>query len=67
MQLDTAAAILAESKHPVVIAKVNADKFRHLGDKYEIKYAFMLFHMTLLQVLLLVLSVNLVVINFLVG
>lgn len=35
-QLDTAAAILAESKQPVVIAKVDADKFRHLGDKYEI-------------------------------
>ncbi|XP_019181207.1 PREDICTED: protein disulfide-isomerase 5-2 [Ipomoea nil] len=35
-ELDKAAAILAEMKQPIVIAKVNADKHRRLGSKYEI-------------------------------
>lgn len=35
-ELDAAAPILAELREPIVIAKVNADKYRRLGDKYEI-------------------------------
>ncbi|KAL6987129.1 Protein disulfide-isomerase 5-2 [Sarracenia purpurea var. burkii] len=35
-QLDKAAPVLARLKDPVVIAKVNADKFAHLANKYEI-------------------------------
>ncbi|KAL2893571.1 Protein disulfide-isomerase 5-2 [Bienertia sinuspersici] len=35
-ELDAAAAVLAELDNPIVIAKVNADKYRRLGDKYEI-------------------------------
>lgn len=35
-QLDVAAPILAELKEPVVIAKVDADKYRRIGNKYEI-------------------------------
>ncbi|KAJ8551179.1 hypothetical protein K7X08_000549 [Anisodus acutangulus] len=35
-QLDKAAADLAVLKQPVVIAKVNADKYSHLVSKYEI-------------------------------
>ncbi|KAL6962005.1 Protein disulfide-isomerase 5-2 [Sarracenia purpurea var. burkii] len=35
-ELDKAAPVLARLKDPVVIAKVNADKFTHLANKYEI-------------------------------
>ncbi|KAF9599920.1 hypothetical protein IFM89_001866 [Coptis chinensis] len=35
-ELDTAAPMLASLDKPIVIAKVNADKFRRLGSKYEI-------------------------------
>lgn len=35
-ELDAAAPILAELREPIVIAKVDADKYRRLGDKYEI-------------------------------
>lgn len=35
-ELDAAAALLAELEKPIVIAKVDADKYRRLGDKYEI-------------------------------
>lgn len=40
MQLDLAAPALAALKEPVVIAKLNADKYRKLASKYEIEYAF---------------------------
>lgn len=43
MQLDAAAAALAELEKPIMIAKVDADKYRRLGDKYEIEYAIMPF------------------------
>lgn len=43
MQLDKAAAALAELEKPIVIAKVDADKYRRIGDKYEIEYAIVLF------------------------
>ncbi|KAL8162437.1 hypothetical protein V2J09_013926 [Rumex salicifolius] len=35
-ELDAAAPIFAGFKEPVVIAKVDADKYRRIGDKYEI-------------------------------
>lgn len=35
-ELDKAASILAGLKDPIVIAKVNADKYTHLATKYEI-------------------------------
>lgn len=35
-ELDTAAPILAGLKEPIVLAKINADKYRRLADKYEI-------------------------------
>lgn len=37
-QLDKAAAILAELKQPVVIAKVDADKYSRVASKHEIEY-----------------------------
>lgn len=40
LQLDEAAPILASLKEPIVIAKVNADKFTRLARKYDIEYAF---------------------------
>lgn len=39
LQLDEAAPILASLKEPIVVAKVNADKFTRLAHKYEIEYA----------------------------
>jgi protein disulfide-isomerase A1 len=39
LQLDSAAPLLAALKEPVVIAKINADKYRKLASKYEIEYA----------------------------
>lgn len=30
--------MLASLKNPIVIAKVNADKYRSLGDKYGVEY-----------------------------
>jgi len=45
VQLDAAAPILAELKEPIVIAKVDADKYRRLGDKYEIEYAILPFQL----------------------
>ncbi|KAF3445371.1 hypothetical protein FNV43_RR10547 [Rhamnella rubrinervis] len=35
-QLDAAAPVLAALKQPIVIAKVNAEKFSHLAEKYEV-------------------------------
>ncbi|KAL5558466.1 hypothetical protein UlMin_034677 [Ulmus minor] len=35
-QLDIAARLLASLKEPIVIAKVDADKYKRLGSKYEI-------------------------------
>ncbi|KAJ6819964.1 protein disulfide isomerase-like 5-2 [Iris pallida] len=35
-ELDVAAPILAGLNEPIVIAKINADKYRKLGDKYDI-------------------------------
>lgn len=37
-QLDEAAPVLAELKDPIVIVKVNADKYRRLADKYDVEY-----------------------------
>lgn len=37
LQLDKAAPVLAGLKEPIVIAKVNADKFPSLANKYEIE------------------------------
>lgn len=37
LQLDTAAPVLAQLSEPIVIAKVNADKYRKLASKYEIE------------------------------
>ena len=37
LQLDEAAPILAGLKEPIVIAKLNADKFTSLARKHEIE------------------------------
>ncbi|CAA6668415.1 unnamed protein product [Spirodela intermedia] len=36
LQLDAAAPLLAQLDHPIVIAKINADKYSKLASKYEI-------------------------------
>ena len=41
MQLDKAAPILAGLKTPIVIAKVNADQFTRLANRFDIEYAAM--------------------------
>ena len=38
MQLDAAAPILAKLKQPIIIAKLNADKYSRLARKLEIEY-----------------------------
>lgn len=38
LQLDAAAPVLAGLNEPIVIAKVDADKYRRLASKYEIEY-----------------------------
>lgn len=38
LQLDAAAPILAKLKQPIVIAKLNADKYSRLARKIEIEY-----------------------------
>lgn len=38
LQLDKASANLAVLKQPIVIAKVDADKYSRLASKYEIEY-----------------------------
>lgn len=43
LQLDAAAPILAGLKEPIVIAKINADKFTRLARKYDIEYVASLF------------------------
>ena len=37
LQLDEAAVALAGLSTPVVVAKVNADKYRKLGSKYGVE------------------------------
>ncbi|KAF6139420.1 hypothetical protein GIB67_026262 [Kingdonia uniflora] len=37
-ELEAAAPILSKLDKPVVIAKVDADKYRRIGSKYEIEY-----------------------------
>lgn len=39
LQLDKAAPVLAGLKDPIIIAKVDADKYTRLASKYEIEYA----------------------------
>lgn len=38
LQLDAAAPVLAGLNQPIVIAKVNADKYTRLASKYDIEY-----------------------------
>lgn len=38
LQLDKAAPILAGLKPPIVVAKVDADKYRKLGAKHDVEY-----------------------------
>lgn len=38
LQLDKAALVLAQLSEPIVIAKLNADKYTKLAAKYEIEY-----------------------------
>lgn len=38
LQLDAAAPVLAGLNEPIVIAKIDADKYRRLASKYEIEY-----------------------------
>ena len=38
LQLDIAAPALAALTVPIVIAKVNADKYTRLGSKYDVEY-----------------------------
>lgn len=44
LQLDAAAPVLASLKEPIVIAKVNADKFTRLAVKYDIEYGSLAFY-----------------------
>lgn len=44
LQLDAAAPVLAALKEPIVIAKVNADKFTRLAVKYDIEYGSIAFY-----------------------
>lgn len=37
VQLDEAAPMLAGLSEPIVVAKVNADKYRKLGSKYGVE------------------------------
>lgn len=37
LQLDAAAPLLAQLDQPIMIAKINADKYRNLAAKYEIE------------------------------
>ena len=37
LQLDEAAPVLAGLSTPIIIAKVNADKYRKLGSKYGVE------------------------------
>lgn len=47
LQLDAAAPILAKLDHPIVVAKINADKYSKLASKYEIEYVdiYLFFHL----------------------
>lgn len=38
LQLDKAAPILAGLKPPIVVAKINADKYKKLASKHDIEY-----------------------------
>lgn len=38
LQLDKAAPVLAGLKPPIVVAKIDADKYRKLGSKHDIEY-----------------------------
>lgn len=38
LQLDKAAPVLAQLNEPIMIAKINADKYTKLAAKYEIEY-----------------------------
>lgn len=38
LQLDKAARILADLKQPISIAKIDADKYKRVGSKYDIEY-----------------------------
>lgn len=40
VQLDAAAPILAKLKQPIIIAKLNADKYSRLARKLEIEYVY---------------------------
>ena len=37
MQLDRAAPMLADSEPPIVVAKINAEKYRNAVEKYDIR------------------------------
>lgn len=39
MQLDKAATVLAGLKQPIIVAKIDADKYKRLASKHEIEYA----------------------------
>lgn len=39
MQLDKAAPVLAGLKQPIIVAKIDADKYKRLASKHEIEYA----------------------------
>lgn len=40
VQLEAAAPILAKLKQPIIIAKLNADKYSRLARKLEIEYVY---------------------------
>lgn len=41
MQLDRAAPMLADGEPPIVVAKINADKYRSAAAKYDIRCSLM--------------------------
>jgi protein disulfide-isomerase A1 len=37
LQLDVAAPLLADDSKPIIVAKINADKYRNVAEKYDIR------------------------------
>ncbi|XP_074579278.1 uncharacterized protein LOC141835805 [Curcuma longa] len=48
-ELDATAPVLAQLNEPIVIAKINADKYRKLASKYEIDGEILLIHLKSVQ------------------
>lgn len=65
LQLDKAAPVLAGLKKPIIVAKVNADKYKRLASKHEIQYVVAAFQFNWNLITTFPCSLNLVFIAFL--